>query len=147
MGIIDHISHLFTVSSTRKSMNKRKPMQTVNVKVKMDCDGCERRVRQAVSSMKGARTVVVDRKESHVAVTGYVEAKKVLKRIRRTGKRPELWPYVEHNLTYHPYAPGVYDKKAPSGFVRNVDQAYPSSNEEKYATFRLAAKSELNIRK
>lgn len=77
----------------------------------------------------------VDRKQSHVAVTGYVEAKKVLKRIKRTGKRPELWPYVEYNLTYHPYAPGVYDKKAPSGFVRDKDQAYPSSSEENYATY------------
>ncbi|KAH6762937.1 Heavy metal transport/detoxification superfamily protein [Perilla frutescens var. hirtella] len=133
MGIIDHISDLFTVSSTRKS--KRKPMQTVDVKVKMDCEGCERRVRNAVSSMKGARSVEVDRKQSHVAVTGYLDAKKVLKRIRRTGKKPELWPYVEYNLTYYPYAPGAYDKKAPSGYVRDVYQAYPSTTEEKYATF------------
>lgn len=28
--------------------------QTVNIKVKMDCDGCERRVKNAVSSMKGS---------------------------------------------------------------------------------------------
>ncbi|KAG6396714.1 hypothetical protein SASPL_142870 [Salvia splendens] len=133
MGIIDHISDLFTVSSTRKS--KRKPMQTVDLRVKMDCDGCERRVRHAVSSMKGARSVEVNRRESHVAVTGHVEEKKVIKRIKRCGKRAEAWPYVEYNLTYHPYAPGAYDKKAPSGFVRDVDQAYPSPNELKYATF------------
>ena len=28
--------------------------QTVDIKVKMDCDGCERRVKNAVSSMKGS---------------------------------------------------------------------------------------------
>lgn len=27
--------------------------QTVDIKVKMDCDGCERRVKNSVSSMKG----------------------------------------------------------------------------------------------
>jgi len=27
--------------------------QTVEIKVKMDCDGCERRVKNAVTSMKG----------------------------------------------------------------------------------------------
>ena len=28
--------------------------QTVDIKVKMDCDGCERRVKNAVTSMKGS---------------------------------------------------------------------------------------------
>ncbi|KAL8112231.1 hypothetical protein AgCh_019793 [Apium graveolens] len=51
MGVLDHFSDLCSSSSTRKS--KRKPMQTVDIKVKMDCDGCERRVKNSVSSMKG----------------------------------------------------------------------------------------------
>ena len=29
-------------------------LQTVEIKVKMDCDGCERRVKNAVSNMKGS---------------------------------------------------------------------------------------------
>jgi len=29
-------------------------LQTVDIKVKMDCDGCERRVKNAVSNMKGS---------------------------------------------------------------------------------------------
>jgi hypothetical protein len=28
-------------------------LQTVNIKVKMDCEGCERRVKNAVKSMRG----------------------------------------------------------------------------------------------
>ncbi|KAG8382793.1 hypothetical protein BUALT_Bualt05G0114200 [Buddleja alternifolia] len=135
MGFIDHISKMFTVESTRKS--KRKPMQTVEIRVKMDCDGCERRVRNAVSSMKGVRSVEVIRKQSRVIVTGFVDRKKVLKRVRRTGKKAEFWPYVEYNLVYYPYDHQAYDRKAPPGFVRNVDQAFPSPNapDEKYATF------------
>ncbi|PIN14722.1 Copper chaperone [Handroanthus impetiginosus] len=132
MGIIDHIQEMFTVTSMRKS--KRKPMQTVEIRVKLDCDGCERRVRHAVSHMKGVRSAEVIRKQNRVIVTGNVDPNKVLRRVRRTGKRAEFWPYVEQNLTYYPYAPGAYDKKAPSGFVRNVAQAFPSPNApvEKY---------------
>ncbi|KAL2518893.1 Heavy metal transport/detoxification superfamily protein [Abeliophyllum distichum] len=135
MGFIDHISEVCSVTSTRKS--KRKPMQTVEIKVKMDCDGCERKVKNSVSSIKGVKSVNVNRKQSRVTVSGYVEPNKVLNKVKSTGKKAEFWPYVQYNLAYYPYAPGAYDKKAPSGYVRDVAQAYPSPNApvEKYTTF------------
>ncbi|XP_055801869.1 heavy metal-associated isoprenylated plant protein 20-like [Solanum dulcamara] len=126
MGIIDHISDMFEITSTRKS--KRKPMQTVTIKVKMDCDGCERRVTNAVSSIKGVTSVDVSRKQSRVTVSGNVEPKTVLNKVQSTGKRAEFWPYVEYNLVSYPYAPGAYDKKAPSGYVRDVPQAFQTPN-------------------
>ncbi|KAK2971082.1 hypothetical protein RJ640_022637 [Escallonia rubra] len=127
MGVLDHISDFFTVTSIRKS--KRKPMQTVEIKVKMDCDGCERRVKNSVRKMKGLKSVDVDRKQSRVTVTGYVDPKKVLKKVRSTGKkRAEFWPYVPYNLVAYPYVPQAYDKKAPAGYVKNVAQALPSPN-------------------
>ncbi|CBI26923.3 hypothetical protein VitviT2T_000389 [Vitis vinifera] len=124
MGALDYFSNLCTVTSTRKS--KRKPMQTVDIKVKMDCDGCERRVKNAVSSMKGVKTVDINRKQSRVTVSGFVDPNKVLKRVKSTGKRAEFWPYVPYNLVYYPYIKEAYDKKAPSGYVKNVVQALPS---------------------
>ncbi|XP_028785541.1 heavy metal-associated isoprenylated plant protein 21-like [Neltuma alba] len=103
-------------------------MQTVEIKVKMDCDGCERRVRNAVTRMKGVKSVEVNRKESRVTVSGYVDPNKVLKRIRRTGKkRAEFWPYVPQHLVHFPYVSGVYDKRAPAGYVRNVNIVTPSA--------------------
>jgi len=75
--------------------------------------------------------VEVNRKQSRVVVSGYVDPNKVLKRVRSTGKvRAKFWPYVEQHLVYYPYAPGAYDRRAPSGYVRNVVQAFPdhSSN-------------------
>ncbi|KAK9115386.1 hypothetical protein Syun_022183 [Stephania yunnanensis] len=132
MGALDYISDFFTVSrSTTKT--KRKPIQTVEIKVKMDCDGCERRVRHSVSSMRGVRTVEVDRKQSRVTVTGHVEANKVLKRVRNTGKRAEFWPYVAYNLVTYPYVTQAYDKRAPAGYVKNVAQALhdPSNPDER----------------
>ncbi|XP_059670955.1 heavy metal-associated isoprenylated plant protein 21-like isoform X2 [Cornus florida] len=94
----------------------------------MDCDGCERRVKNSVKSMKGVKSVEVNRKQSRVTVSGYVEPNKVLKKVKSTGKRAEFWPYIPHNLVYYPYVPQVYDKRAPAGFVRNVSQAVPAPN-------------------
>ncbi|PON98195.1 Heavy metal-associated domain containing protein [Trema orientale] len=133
MGVLDYLSDYFTVDRPRK---KRKAMQTVEIKVKMDCDGCERRVKNAVSSMKGAKQVEVNRKQSRVTVTGYVEPNKVLKKVKSTGKRAEFWPYVPYNLVAYPYVAQAYDKKAPSGYVKNVVQALPSPNapDEKFTT-------------
>ncbi|KAK2986737.1 hypothetical protein RJ640_010962 [Escallonia rubra] len=125
MGALDYLSNFCTVTSTR---GKRKAMQTVEIKVKMDCDGCERRVKNAVKTMKGVKTVEVVRKQSRVTVSGYVDANKVLKRVKSTGKRAEFWPYIPYNLVSYPYATQVYDKRAPAGYVRNVTQAIPAPN-------------------
>ncbi|XP_058759103.1 heavy metal-associated isoprenylated plant protein 26-like [Vicia villosa] len=143
MGVLDHISDLFDCTYRRSSKykKKRKQFQTVEVKVKMDCEGCERKVKRSVEGMKGVTQVEVERKANKVTVTGYVEPSKVVNRITyRTGKRAELWPYVPYDVVAHPYAPGIYDKKAPSGYVRNAydpnvsNLARASSAEVRYTT-------------
>jgi copper chaperone CopZ len=108
--------------------------QTVNIKVKMDCEGCERRVKSAVKSMRGVTSVAVNAKQSKCTVTGNVEPAKVLERVKATGKNAEMWPYVPYALTTYPYVGGAYDKKAPAGFVRSAPQAMadPGAPELKY---------------
>lgn len=123
MGALEYLSRLFNGHAKRR----RKQLQTVELKVRMDCEGCERKVRNSVSSMKGVKSVEVNRKLQKVTVTGFVDSNKVLKRVKATGKRAEIWPYVPYNLVYHPYAPQTYDKKAPAGYVRNVDYSFPSA--------------------
>ncbi|XP_004232003.1 heavy metal-associated isoprenylated plant protein 21 [Solanum lycopersicum] len=132
MGVLDYLSIFCTVTSTRRR-SKRRPLQTVEIKVKMDCDGCERRVKNAVRRMKGVKTVEVIRKQHRVIVSGYVDPQRVLNRIKSTGKRAEMWPYVPYNLVSYPYVAQAYDKKAPSGFVKNVPQALitPNATEER----------------
>ncbi|XP_057545084.1 heavy metal-associated isoprenylated plant protein 27-like isoform X1 [Amaranthus tricolor] len=125
----------------------RKPFKTVEIKVRMDCEGCERKVKKSVKGMKGVTRVETDPKFHKLTVMGYVDPKKVLKRVRHhTGKKAELWPYVPYDAVEHlvrPYAPGVYDKKAPPGYVRNphlsdpnnfAESALQSSTELKYST-------------
>ncbi|KAK8969808.1 Heavy metal-associated isoprenylated plant protein 26 [Platanthera guangdongensis] len=137
MGMLDHFSNLCSFTRTRRSLKKwkrKKPLQTVQIKVKMDCDGCERRVKQAVRTMKNVVSLDVNRGQSRVSVTGHVEPAKVLARVRSTGKTAEFWPYAPSNLVFYPYVAGAYDKKAPAGFVRKVPQATlsPGSAVETY---------------
>ncbi|CAN6184874.1 unnamed protein product [Urochloa humidicola] len=105
-------------------MKKRKQLQTVELKVRMDCEGCELKVRSALSSMKGVESVEINRKQQKVTVVGYVEASKVLKKAQSTGKKAEIWPYVPYNLVSQPYVAGTYDKRAPPGYVRSADPGY-----------------------
>ncbi|CAL5084166.1 unnamed protein product [Urochloa decumbens] len=105
-------------------MKRKKQLQTVELKVRMDCEGCELKVRSALSSMKGVESVEINRKQQKVTVVGYVEASKVLKKAQSTGKKSEIWPYVPYSLVSQPYVAGTYDKRAPPGYVRSADPGY-----------------------
>ncbi|KAI3428920.1 Lipase_GDSL domain-containing protein [Psidium guajava] len=122
MGFLDYVVDVcYVPRSDRRKLKRRKQLQTVEIKVRMDCEGCERRVRKSVDSMRGVNKVEVDPKHMKLTVIGYVDPGKVLRRVRhRTGKACEFWPYVPYELVDHPYVPGAYDKKAPRGYVRNV---------------------------
>ncbi|KAL7144020.1 hypothetical protein ABFS83_08G230700 [Erythranthe nasuta] len=124
-GTLEYISELMNNGHKHK---KKKQFQTVNLKVRMDCDGCELKVKNALSSLTGVKTVEINRKQQKVTVTGFVEQSKVLKKAKSTGKKAEIWPYVPYNLVAQPYAPQSYDKKAPPGFVRKSDNYYYSQN-------------------
>ncbi|CAM8953172.1 unnamed protein product [Rhodiola kirilowii] len=87
----------------------------------MDCDGCEMKVKKALSALSGVKSVEINRKQQKVSVTGYAEPSKVLKKAQATGKKCEIWPYVPYNLVAQPYVAGAYDKRAPPGYVRKVE--------------------------
>ncbi|CAI9777692.1 unnamed protein product [Fraxinus pennsylvanica] len=132
MGFLDRFSNFFESSwSDRKKLEKlkKKPLRTVEIRIKMDCRGCEKKVRKSVQHMRGVTQVLVERKMQKLTVIGHVDPVKVLRRVvRRTGKKAEMWPFVPYDMVPHPYAQGVYDKKAPLGYVRNVyDDPHPSS--------------------
>ncbi|TXG75164.1 hypothetical protein ES332_1Z011000v1 [Gossypium tomentosum] len=62
---------------------------TVDLKVRMCCTGCERVVKNAIYKLRGIDSVEVD-----------IEMEKVLKRVRRAGKRAEFWPYPDPPLYF-----------------------------------------------
>ncbi|MBA0689827.1 hypothetical protein Goari_007536 [Gossypium aridum] len=74
------------------SMPKARPLslQTVDLKVRMCCTGCERVIKNAIYKLRGIDSVEVDIEMEKVTVIGYVDRNKVLKRVRRAGKRAEF---------------------------------------------------------
>ncbi|KAL5977142.1 hypothetical protein ACLOJK_021484 [Asimina triloba] len=78
-------------------------MSIVELEVHMDCDGCARMVRKAISKLEGVDSIDIDMDKQKVTVTGYIEQRKVLKAVRRTGRKAEFWPYP-YDSQYHPYA-------------------------------------------
>jgi len=130
---MDFISALLCGNFKRRK--RAKDLLTVEVKIRMDCEGCERKVKNSVSSMEGVTSVEVNRSQSRLTVTGNVDAQTVLETVKAgTGKAAELWPYMPYKLVYYPYAPNTYDKKAPPGYVRKVENALSTPNraDEKY---------------
>ncbi|KAL6900791.1 hypothetical protein ACP4OV_005467 [Aristida adscensionis] len=113
--------------SGRRS-RRRKEFHTVELKVRMDCDGCERKVKNTLATMRGVQSVEINRKQQKVTVQGFVEPHRVLRRALSTGKRAELWPYVPYTNPY--MAPPPYDKRAPAGHVRRVDVVVPASGQD-----------------
>ncbi|XP_055815521.1 heavy metal-associated isoprenylated plant protein 26-like [Solanum dulcamara] len=140
MGVLDHISDMFDCSSAHSINKRHRQLQTVEIKVKMDCEGCERKVRRSVEGMKGVSSVTIEPKQHKLTVVGYLDPEKVVSRVaHRTGKKAEIWPYVPYDVVAHPYAQGIYDKKAPAGYVRRDDYqsnqlARVSSTEVRYTT-------------
>ncbi|KAI4307352.1 hypothetical protein L6164_030552 [Bauhinia variegata] len=116
-GTLEYFSHLL---SSAKKKKKKKQTQTVALKIRMDCEGCARKVKHVLSGVKGAKSVDVDLKQQKATVTGYVEPKKVLKAAKSTKKKVELWPYVPYTMVANPYVSQAYDKKAPPNMVRKV---------------------------
>ncbi|KAL3733234.1 hypothetical protein ACJRO7_022719 [Eucalyptus globulus] len=116
-GTIAYFSNLLRDVGPRK---RKKQLQTVALKVRMDCEGCARKMKSVLSGVKGAKSVEVDLKQQKVTVIGYVDQKRVLKAAKATKKKVEPWPYVPYTLVANPYVSQAYDKKAPANHVRDV---------------------------
>lgn len=50
-GTLEYISEL--MNNGHKHKKKKKQLQTVDLKVRMDCDGCERKVKNTLMSLSG----------------------------------------------------------------------------------------------
>ncbi|KAF3445762.1 hypothetical protein FNV43_RR10939 [Rhamnella rubrinervis] len=120
MGISGTVEYLSDLLSSIKKGKKKKQTQTVALKIRMDCEGCARKVKKVLFGVKGAKSVDVDLKQQKATVTGYVEPKKVLEAAKSTKKKVEMWPYIPYTLVANPYVAPAYDKKAPPNMVRSV---------------------------
>ncbi|XP_010485988.1 PREDICTED: heavy metal-associated isoprenylated plant protein 20-like [Camelina sativa] len=89
-------------------------MTTIEMRVHMDCVGCESRVKNTLQKMRGVDEVEIDMMQQKVTVTGYADQKKVLKKVRKTGRRAELW-----QLPYNPDHLGGGGSSSNGGYLYN----------------------------
>ncbi|XP_061367935.1 heavy metal-associated isoprenylated plant protein 19 [Gastrolobium bilobum] len=63
----------------------------VEFKVSMHCNACERTVAKTISKCKGVEKFITDMNKHQVVVTGRIDPKRVLKKLKKkTGKRVEI---------------------------------------------------------
>ena len=53
MGVAGTLEYFSDLLSNVKRRKKKKQMQTVALKIRMDCEGCERKVKSVLSGVKG----------------------------------------------------------------------------------------------
>lgn len=53
MGVQGTLEYLSDLLSSKKKKKKRKQTQTVALKIRMDCEGCARKVKHVLSGVKG----------------------------------------------------------------------------------------------
>ncbi|PON91050.1 P-type ATPase [Trema orientale] len=105
-------------------------MSIVELLVHMDCEGCEKRIRRAISKIEGKIKRVdsyeIDMDKQKVTVTGYIDQRKVLKVVRRTGRKAEFWPFP-YDSEYYPYASQYLDESTYASSYNYYRHGYNES--------------------
>ncbi|KAL3838211.1 hypothetical protein ACJIZ3_022802 [Penstemon smallii] len=65
--------------------------QTVELKVRMSCQGCSGAVRRKLEKLQGVASYDIDMDKQKVTVIGDVDPQEVFEHISRTGKETSFW--------------------------------------------------------
>ncbi|CAD5188366.1 heavy metal-associated isoprenylated plant protein 28-like [Musa acuminata AAA Group] len=101
-------------------------MTIIEMCVHMDCSGCESKIRKALLKLEGVHDVEIDMERQKVTVTGWVDQKKALKAVRKTGRRAVLWPYPM-NAEDATYSQAYYHLQHPAPAHHLIFSAAPKS--------------------
>ncbi|KAF9589138.1 hypothetical protein IFM89_019454 [Coptis chinensis] len=108
-------------------------MSITEMRVHMCCPGCESKIKKAILKLDGIDNIEIDMNMQKVTVIGWAEQKKVLKVVRKTGRRAELWPFPytpENAYTEHYYH--QHQRSQPYANFGSYSQPYSSYNYYKH---------------
>lgn len=74
----------------------------------------------------GVDSLEIDMDKQKVTVTGYIDERKVLKVVRRTGRKAELWPFP-YDSEYYPYASRYLDESTYASSYNYYRHGYNES--------------------
>ncbi|KAF8409042.1 hypothetical protein HHK36_005114 [Tetracentron sinense] len=106
-------------------------MTMVEMRVHMDCAGCESKIKKALQKIDGVDDIDIDMGMQKVTVTGWADQKKVLKTVRKTGRKAELWPFP-YNPEYHNYTHHYYNQHQHGSHPLPYYTSQPSSSYNYY---------------
>ncbi|GAA0159435.1 hypothetical protein LIER_38869 [Lithospermum erythrorhizon] len=66
-------------------------IQTCVLRVNIDCDGCNHKVKKLLQRIEGVYQVSIDAEQQKVAVSGIVDPETLIKKLTRAGKPAEVW--------------------------------------------------------
>ncbi|XP_010057092.2 heavy metal-associated isoprenylated plant protein 28 [Eucalyptus grandis] len=133
-------------------------MPIVEMYVHMDCAGCEDKIRKSLQKLEGVDEIDIDMGMQKVTVMGWATQNKVLKAVKKTGRRAEFWPFPynpeinnfdpqnyysnnnnrhEHNENYYFHQPNYthhsYElPQIPSSYPYYYKQGYSSNDDYGY---------------
>ncbi|CAI9289149.1 unnamed protein product [Lactuca saligna] len=71
-------------------MNHQEKVVVAEFKISLYCDGCEKLVADTISKIEGVEKFMTDMTRHQVMVIGKIDPDKVLKKLKKTGKRVEM---------------------------------------------------------
>ncbi|XP_031106653.1 heavy metal-associated isoprenylated plant protein 28 [Ipomoea triloba] len=110
-------------------------MTVIEMRVHMDCGGCESKIRKALQKLKGVDEVDIDMTMQKVTVTGWADQKKVLKTVRKTGRRAEIWQFPFNNpemVNHNNHVAGYYPQQSYGGPATFHCTSQPPSSSYNY---------------
>ncbi|KAK3432973.1 heavy metal-associated isoprenylated plant protein 45 [Eucalyptus grandis] len=99
-------------------------MTIVEMHVNMDCHGCEENIRKALNKLEGVHDVHVDFDMQKVTVAGFVDERKVLKAVKKTGKTAQIWQQLPTNVYYNNFDQYQYYDQMNYGRSSSSSRSY-----------------------
>ncbi|KAI4372003.1 hypothetical protein MLD38_010291 [Melastoma candidum] len=109
-------------------------MAVIEMQVHMDCQGCGEKIKKALRKLKGIHDVHIDIPMQKVTVMGFVDQRKVLRTVRKTGRLAQPWPQ-QYNMAYTDFADHYYDQPI---FNQSHTNTYRLNARRSYADPRLS---------
>ncbi|XP_076957763.1 heavy metal-associated isoprenylated plant protein 19-like [Bidens hawaiensis] len=78
--------------------NNQDKVVVAEFNISLYCHECERVVAETISKIKGVEKFMTDMTRHHVVVMGRIRPEKVLKKLKKTGKRVEMLLSCEYDM-------------------------------------------------
>ncbi|KAL6850040.1 hypothetical protein ACP4OV_020667 [Aristida adscensionis] len=81
--------------------------------VRMDCHGCEHKIKKTLSAIDGVSEVYVDQANHKITVVGIAEPERIVKAIRKTKRVPTICSHTDPSAEAQPPPPPPAEGEAP----------------------------------